>query len=489
MFNSLTWSRSDVVQVDLPYEASPDKTWAIVDHNGQIQPSQQLTADTQRPNESKRSACLAFLAKDIPGVGYGVFWLDQVPTSTVHHAAETDSGDLNSATFNSVPFNKEQWVLENELMRVVINPDSGNIESLLDKNQQCEVIVGAGNQLQFFRDEGQYWDAWNIAPDYESHRLPDPTLITIQWIDQGVVQQRLRIVMEFGRSRIQQDYVLQAQSPVLRVESSVDWHEDYTLLKACFPVNFEAKTATYEMPCGAIERSPTPTTPEERAKWEVPALNWADVSNGMSDESAYGVSILSDYKHGYDTTASHIRLTLLKSPKWPDPDADRGHHRFTYGIYPHTGQWTTAETTRKGYAFNQPLIGVPIQPSTQTEQTFPSIGQFLNIPQTNLFLTAFKQAETNTKQWMIRVYEGHGDSTKFTPEVVFPTMAASGLHLSCHGMSNLLEEELDKSTDDSDALSLKERRQNNPGTESNVAIAPWKITTLTFQVDELREQS
>jgi alpha-mannosidase len=470
VFNPLTWARSELVRVAIPEGADPDKLWVVVDSQGNRQPTQ-LISEGEPPQETGLKR-LAFLSTDVPGIGYRVFALEQVENSSI------------SPSIDRSPSNQPPWSLENDYLHVTIHPQTGEIAALVDKHRQYDVFSGAGNQLQFFRDEGQYWDAWNIAPDYEAHRLPQATLRSIEWIERGALEQRLRVTQTFGQSWLQQDYVLQAGSPVLRVESVVDWHEDYTLLKVAFPVAFTVATATYEMPCGAIGRSPTPITPEEQAKWEVPALNWADVSNGETGTAAYGVSLLSDYKHGYDVTDSHIRLTLLKSPKWPDPNADRGRHVFAYGIYPHAGDWQAARTTHLGYGFNQPLMPhlmphpVPksesapqavaddarTKPAQTSRGRLSSVGQFLTLPSENLFPMSFKQSEEDSNRWILRFYEGHGTPTEFTPECLGHPLSDADTDLQIDGVLNLLEEETD---------------QRDIG--NGWAIAPWKIMTVAFR--------
>ena len=52
-------------------------------------------------------------------------------------------------------------------------------------------------------------------------------------------------------------------------------------------------------------------------------MRWADLGDGK-----HGVSIINESKYGYDAVGNLLRLTLLRSPTWPDPDADRGHHHF-----------------------------------------------------------------------------------------------------------------------------------------------------------------
>ena len=86
---------------------------------------------------------------------------------------------------------------------------------------------------------------------------------------------------------------------------------------------------------------------------EVPASRWADVS-----ASGYGVSLLNTGKYGYDVKGKTMRLSLLRSPKWPDPLADRGTHIIEYSIYPHSGSWLEGKTVQRGYEVNSPLTAV-----------------------------------------------------------------------------------------------------------------------------------
>ena len=66
--------------------------------------------------------------------------------------------------------------------------------------------------------------------------------------------------------------------------------------------------------------------------FEVCGHRYADLSEGD-----YGIALLNDSKYGYSCTGSTLCLSLLRSPKSPDPDCDMGTHSFRYGIYPHLG--------------------------------------------------------------------------------------------------------------------------------------------------------
>ncbi|NET54065.1 MAG: alpha-mannosidase, partial [Merismopedia sp. SIO2A8] len=282
------------------------------------------------------------LAKDIPSVGYRLFWLSQTDFELKEDNQNPQSAFPSSSlgTSQNSQLNHD-FVLENEVLRVVVNPDTGDLSSIFDKIRQREVLSGAGNQLQAFEDKGQYWDAWNINPNYAQHPLPPTQLQSIKWLERGYLRQRLRVVRQLGKSLFCQDYILCIDSPVLKIVTTATWRERQVLVKAAFPLNLNADYATYETAYGAISRSTRPQTSAEAAKWEVPALRWAELA-----EYDYGVSLINDCKYGYDATPSQLRLTLLRSPNWPDPDADQGIHQFTYGLYPHSGRWQGAGRCR-----------------------------------------------------------------------------------------------------------------------------------------------
>jgi alpha-mannosidase len=443
VFNSLNWSRSEVVSLTLPTSA---QAWKIYDDQGQ--PVQtQFSIPERCPFMRSASATIeggetwmevSFLAHEIPSVGYRFFWLCP--------SAERPDGDWKRP---------EDFGLENEFLQVVIDAQTGNLSRVFDKSAQRDVLNGAGNQLQAFQDQGQYWDAWNIDPNYAQHPLPAPQLEAIQWLEHGPLRQRIRVTHTLGASTFCQDYVLQVGAAVLKIETAVDWQERHVVVKAAFPLNVDADYATYETPFAAITRPASPVEPQDKAKWEVPALQWADLS--CKD---YGVSLLNDCKYGYDSSSTQLRLTLLRGAEWPDPDADRGAHQFTYALYPHAGSWQAAQTVRRGYELNQPM---PTVRSSLEERdrnvSLPTVGQLLNLQSENLILTAFKQSEDSSDQWILRCYECHGEPTQLAVQ--------SDLKLVTKTPVDLLEQ----------PIQLSDLQSN----EDSVMVQPWKIMSLRLE--------
>ncbi|MEH1882520.1 alpha-mannosidase [Nostoc sp.] len=429
IFNSLNWQRSEVVSVALP---TPEE-WQIYDTSGK-----QLVSQSSEPST------LLFFAPEIPPVGYRIFWLSPPSPSSP-----------------SSPPSLPDWILENEFLRVVIDPDTGDLSSVFDKTYQREVLSGAGNQLQAFKDSGQYWDAWNIDPNYAQHPLPSTNLQSIQWLEQGPVQSRVRVVRQLGESEFCQDYILQVGSSLLNIATTVDWQENHVLVKAAFPLNIEADFATYEIPCSAIRRPTKPQTPAEQAKWEVPALRWADLT-GETHKGIHGVSLLNDCKYGYDSKPNQLRLTLLRSPNWPDSEADKGFHEFTYTLYPHTGSWESAHTVRRGYELNIPLQvifnlvneNLPKNPPLSAGKDGLGVS-FLDLSAENLILMALKPSEDDPQQLILRCYECHGETAELSVQ--------SDLGLNLGDTVDLLER--------SSTTEFSSQQQI-------LTIQPWKIASF-----------
>lgn len=440
IFNPTNWQRSQVVTILLPESENDSQIsfdWQICNlEKRELQSQRHCLGSRHTPSGEKPIFSISFLANDIPSVGYRVFWLCPYKSSFAP----------------SEPW-VEEFVLENEMLRVTVDPHTGDLSSIFDKINQREVLSAPGNQLQAFQDSGQYWDAWNIDPDYAQHPLPPAELLSIHHAERGPLQTRVRVERKIGRTTFQQDYILQKGSAVLKIKTNVDWQERQVLVKAAFPLKLQADFATYEIPCGAIERPTQPKTAAEQAKWEVPALRWADLS-----ADGYGVSLLNDCKYGYDSQPNQLRLTLLRSASWPDPDADRGFHEFTYALYPHGGSWQSAHTVRRGYELNLPLQ-VMLLPaiSSPTSSQLPAVGRLLDLRHENLILMAFKQSEDDPQQWILRCYECHGETAGLN--------LRSDLGLSIAQSLDLLERPIK-----TPEMSLGRQA---------FSISPWKIATFT----------
>ena len=397
LFNPLSWTRTDVSEIEaqLPEAA---RQIAVVDSNGKPAETQLLSIDS----DTHRAHFL--LLSHAPSLGYATYFVRSATSAPAVHSLLKASADS----------------LENEFVRVKIDPKSGCMTSLFDKRSGTESLAPSetdtggpkdsicGNLLQTFVDKPKQWDAWNIDADFEKQHWDLDKADEVKLIESGPLRAVIEVKNHFQNSTFVRDIILTAGSPRIDVKMEAEWHEKHILLKVAFPVSAHSDKATYEIPFGSVERPTTRNTPAEQAQFEVPAQRWADIS-----DAKHGLSLLNDCKYGYDTKGNVLRLSLLRSPESPDPHADEGHHAFTYSMYPHAGGWKEALTIRRGYELNYKLISLPAE---RHEGKLAPEHSFLQVQQDNIIVSALKKAEDD-KGLIVRFYEWEGKEGPVTVQV------------------------------------------------------------------------
>ena len=381
IFNPLSWDRNGMVEMEMPALGAGEVS--VTDSTGKT-----LLAETIDPKTAWDKTRVRVLAS-VPAMGYSVVHVQTAKKPQ-------PSSDLRA----------EGTTLENEKMRVTVNRQSGCITSLYNKAAHYEAIAegACGNLLQTFVDKPREYDAWDIDASFEDKKWDLDHADSVELVEKGSTRAAIRVKKHFQGSSFVQDVVLYAGSDHVDVENDIDWREKHILLKAAFPLAAHNDKASFEIPYGNIQRPTTRNTPEERAMFEVPALRWAD----LSDERG-GFSLLNDSKYGYDVKGNVLRLSLLRSPEWPDPHpSDEGRNRFTYSLYPHAGNWKQAETVRHGYELNYPV---------ETKATYSHAGSlqpaqsFMKIDARNVVLSSMKKAEDDDNI-IFRFYEYEGKESE-----------------------------------------------------------------------------
>ncbi len=249
--------------------------------------------------------------------------------------------------------------IENDNLKVVFDKDY-HIVSLYDKKNAREVIVPGekANVLEVFEDYPRDYDAWEITEYYKQKKWIADDVSSVEVINEPLYA-GLRITRKYMNSVIKQDIILKKNAVRLDFVTEIDWHEDHVLLKAAFPFDVRANHANYEIQFGHVERPTHRNTSWDQAMFEVSAHKWADIS-----DASYGVSLLNDCKYGYNTEENVMKLSLLKAATYPNPEADKEVHHFTYSVYPHAGSVTTAETVKQAYLLNKPMMASEIAANT-----------------------------------------------------------------------------------------------------------------------------
>lgn len=420
VFNQLAWQRTDVVEIDAS-ELKGVSVSSVKDESENLMPAQVLNGK------------LVFTAKDVPSLGCKVY----TPTS---ETAQTP-----------IEVDEEKCVISNDYFRVGVNKNSGAIDSLSLKANNMEfaqpkagwgpegkINAGMLNRFQIHFEQPHPMSAWNIGDITRTESLISGADVKV--IEKGPAVAIVEVKHKFLNSSLVQQIRVYAGLDRIDFVTQVDWHEkggamhDAPMLKATFTPYMGASKATYDIPFGSIERTANGL--------EVPALEWADIS-----DVEHGITVANNCKYGHSAQGNTLALTLVRASYEPDNNPDEGIHNFTYSIIPHVGMCVTANAIQSGSGLNQPLVGIvekahagSIRPSTA----------MLKVDNDGILISAVKFAEDQsndeTASVIVRLFETTGNPAK------------AALHTKWHVIKaeevNMLEEQGEEIAANADSINL-----------------------------------
>jgi alpha-mannosidase len=161
---------------------------------------------------------------------------------------------------------------------------------------------------------------------------------------------------------------------------------------------------------------------------------WVDMS-----EPDFGAALLSDCKYGYDAVEQTVRLTLLKGPNVPDPDADIGLHRFRYALFLHQGEQDLSQVVRAAERFNNPImVQGPVEIGTTKPRTLCKEFSFASVDTANLTIETVKISEVGSEA-IVRIFEH--SNRRSTGKIQF------GVPVACVEETDLMERTAGQSND------------------------------------------
>lgn len=276
----------------------------------------------------------------------------------------------------------------------------GNITSIASQDDSpLEFIVPGrlANLFQLLDDRPTFWDAWDTELYAQETALDLVRSTSFEIVERGPVRVAVELTKHFGKSTIKQRISL-GPTPGIRFDTWVDWRESHKFLKVLFPVNANTAKATCEIQFGHVERPTHRNTSWDMARFEICAQKWVDVSEG-----GHGAALINTGKYGHDVHGADLRLSLLRSPKAPDPTCDMGEHRFTYVFLPHFDQVVQSDVVAAAYAVNAPCHVHPLAAQKGDAQ---SAGPFVQTTSRSLVVESVKKAEKSGHR-IVRLYEAH----------------------------------------------------------------------------------
>ncbi|MDF3144331.1 glycoside hydrolase family 38 C-terminal domain-containing protein, partial [Streptomyces sp. T21Q-yed] len=298
------------------------------------------------------------------------------------------------------------FVLDNGLLRVEIDAQ-GLVVSAYDIEADRETVAPgrAAGLLQLHPDFPNMWDAWDVD---EFYRNTVTDLTEADEVTPGDDEGSVRIVRSFGASRVTQVLSLAPGERLLLLDTEVDWHETEKFLKLAFPLDLHAERYASETQFGHFFRATHTNTSWEAAKFE--ACNHRFVH---LQEPGWGVAVVNDSTYGHDVTrtvrtdgdrgtTTTVRVSLLRAPRFPDPETDQGVHRFQHALVPGAG---IGDAVREGWRINLPERSV----SGARE-----VAPLVTVDREAVVITAVKLADDGSGDVVVRLHEAHGGRVRAT---------------------------------------------------------------------------
>ncbi|MFD5414268.1 alpha-mannosidase [Streptomyces nojiriensis] len=299
--------------------------------------------------------------------------------------------------------------------RLLVEIDSrGLIVSVYDLEERREAVApgAAANLLQIHPDFPNMWDAWDIDAFYRNRVTDLVELDRLEVTGSGPRSATVRVSRSFGRSAAVQQITLRAGAKTVDIVTEVDWHETEKFLKAAFPLDVKADRTASETQFGHVYRATHTNTSWEAAKFEICAHRWIH-----AEEPGWGVALLNDSTYGHDVTrdvradggqTTTVRLSLLRAPRYPDPETDQGSHTLRFSLVPGAG---IGDAVREGHALNLP---------ERVVRGAGPVAPLVTVDEDAVVVEAVKSAEDRSGDVVVRLYESRGGRARAVLTAGFP---------------------------------------------------------------------
>ncbi|MFJ4525876.1 alpha-mannosidase [Streptomyces sp. NPDC088810] len=298
------------------------------------------------------------------------------------------------------------FALDNGLLRITVDA-RGLVVSAYDPAADRETVAPgrAAGLLQLHPDFPNMWDAWDVDSFY---RNTVTDLTDAESVTAGEDGASVRVVRTFGSSRVTQLLTLPPGERRLLIDTEVDWHETEKFLKLAFPLDLHAERYASETQFGHVFRPTHTNTSWESAKFEACNHRFVHLA-----EPGWGVAVVNDSTYGHDVTrtvrtdgdrgtTTTVRVSLLRAPRFPDPETDQGVHRFRHALLPGA---SIADAVREGWRVN-----LPERRLTGAREVAPLV----TVDDDAVVVTAVKLADDGTGDVVVRFHEAHGGRARAT---------------------------------------------------------------------------
>ena len=463
VYNALSWKRTDAVRSWITLPAGWSGV-AVRDSEGK-----QIQCQIVDERPASHEIEIAFVAADIPSVGYKTYRLEQAD-AVAARAKPISAG-----------------ALENDFLRAVFG--AGGLKSLYDKRLQREILKTDkffGAEILQFTAPGVAWEESENVTTEDFDKTSNHDFHFTSFVQGPVMTAAVREA-RFKHFTLRQTFRMYAALDWVEIEVDIlDWDGCPSReLRVAFPcdlpqdcqVSYEVPFCTVEVGKDEVDFSNLPPTID--CQW-VPskyggdkqllfreAINWIDASSkqylgggclAASDSTLHLFADQTDKPVSYPVL-QHVLLSTRKSMAWNPENwfTQAGNHHFRMALYPHSGGWRNRY--RDGIAFNYPFLAMPA--ASAQGGALPADGEFLRLEPANLVMTALKKHEDDDSI-TLRFFEAEGRTHETAHITLFRPIKQAWT-------SNLIEEEEQPITVEADGT-------------VRFTVKAWEIVTLKLQV-------
>jgi len=434
VFNPSGFERSDLVLTGRIYPIAEKAAGVVVkDRAGRILPSQVIKDDRDRDGNLVM-ASLAFLAGKVPSVGYDTYYLEFTPQEA-------------AAAASALRIDEPSLTLENEHVKVRLDPVTGGVASLVDKRSGREAIDGTKGAFPVFT--GRPNPTLSLRPKPPASYDSSKSKAHLDWVEKGPVRATLRAQHHWPYLTFETRVTLAAGLPYVEVLSrmltGVPPHPDAA--PADIKEGYWFSFAPAFQPADVVRDFPLGVEPTRKAAFH--ALTFVDLVG-----KDRGLLMLHMGTQWFRKDERGVFSNLVMREWATHFDREYGwpiYAEYRHALLPHAGSLNNAERLRASSAFSQPLIARVGPPQTGD---LPAAKGFVTVTPDAVQLSALRKKAGRGLE--IRVVEVEGREAAVSVELRLPVAGACETNL----------------------LGAKVADVARSGSRLRFAVDPWKIRTF-----------
>jgi len=379
-------------------------------------------------------ASVAFAAEQVPSVGYDTYYLEFTPAPA-------------SAPPSALQFDESRLTLENEHVKVRLDPASGGVSSLIDKRSGRETLDGARGAFPVLT--GRPNPNLPLRPAAPANYDSSKSKAQIDWVEKGPVRATVRARHVWPYLTFETRVTVTAGVPYVEVLSrmlaGLPPHPDTA--PADIKEGYWFSFAPAFQPTSVIRDFPLAIEPTQKPAFH--ALTFVDL---VGKDLGLLVLHMGTQWFRRDERGVLSNLVMREWASW----FDREHGwpiyaEYRHALMPHAGNLTNADRLRASSAFGQELIA-RVSPLQAGE--LPAARGFVTVTPASVQLSALRKMTGPGCE--LRVVEVEGREAPTTVELGFPVTAACETNLLGARVGDVARE----------------------GSRLRFAVSPWKIRTF-----------